>query len=50
MTDFKADMREDMENYFMRDRDNTIKFINFGRELLGVPLMSQEEFNESTRS
>lgn len=49
MTDFNADMREDIDNYFMRDRESTLKFINFGRELLGEPLMTVEEFNDATR-
>lgn len=49
MTDFNADMREDLDDYFMRDRENTLKFINFGRELLGEPKMTVEEFNDATR-
>lgn len=42
--------QQDLADYFMREKENTLKFINFGRELLGIPPMTKEQYDEFVRT
>lgn len=43
-------VKECVDDYFKRSRQDSLKFINWQRELLGMQLMTQEEHNEFKQS
>ena len=42
--------QKDLEDYFERSGRYMLKLINFGRALLKLPLMTQEEYDELTKA